>query len=387
MAEENAGTSLADVIDNALSDLENGTHTPIPGPDDEAVVADTPVTGEDADASDADPTADDAVAKADAEGADATSDGRVRDPATGKFVAKKPAESVGDKPVKPKEGEAAVKVGADGKPIVEAKKPDPLNDELPKDVKAETRQRFEQLRELTKTTITERDTIKQELDYIVQGVQATGANAEQYAETLSWLAMFNSGDTKQQEKALELVELVADRLATSLGKQRTLNDPLKEHADLQAAVQTGKINREYAQQLAVARNRDKFTTEVRTSAQTAEQQAADNTRQHEAAKVDLNNIEKELRAKDPQFDAKSAIIVPILKGTFTRTPYKDWGAAFRDAYSKCVLPAAVVPAVVPKTPKNQPLRANKSGGGAGGASASKDDGPKSMLEAINAALG
>ncbi len=375
--------SLADVIDNALNDLAGGKTTEVEAADDTATAADAADAGADAAAADAGEV-EGGEGTPEAEGDEgAAGEGRERDPTTGKFVAKKPADGEGDKSQQPK-------IGADGKPIVEpakdaAKKPDPLNDPLPKDTKAETKQRFDQLREITKTTIAERDSIKQELDYIVEGVQATGATAEQYAETLSWLSLFNSGDPKQQEKALELVEQVADRLATQLGKQRTLNDPLKDHVDLQQAVQTGKINREYAVQLATVRNRDKLQTQARehvqTQAQTAEQQKA----AHEAAKSELNTIEAELSAKDPLYAAKRDAIVPVLQETFKHTPYAQWGAVFRAAYAK-VKVAAPAAAPKPAVPKNQPLRGNKSGGGSGTSTTTTGEGPKSMLDAINAVL-
>src|SRR5208337_2173710 len=95
---------------------------------------------------------------------------------------------------------------------------------------------------------------------------------QQYGETLSWLALFNSNDPKQQEKALELVESVAERLATLLGKERTIGDPLAQHGDLKDAVAKGQTTLQFAKEIARIRNNQTFRTELQTNA-SAEAQA------------------------------------------------------------------------------------------------------------------
>jgi|SRR5882757_7513307 len=272
------------------------------------------------------------------------------------------------------------KVDKDGKPIVEPKKADPVNDPIPKDLKKDTQERIRTLIDTTKTVTAERDQIKQNFDFMVNGVQRTGASPQQYGETLSWLALFNSGDPKQQEKALELVETVAERLATLLGKERTVGDPLGQHADLKEAVAKGQITAQYAKEIARTRNGQTFRTEIAANAsqeQQQQQQAAEEERQGRAA---LTELEATLSASDPDYAAKKAILVPSLKPIMATVRWSEKKDKFLAAYRALRLPNGTL--VKPKvTPANQPLRAGKQPAGG------QTKQPSSMLEAISGALG
>jgi hypothetical protein len=272
------------------------------------------------------------------------------------------------------------KLDKDGKPIVEPKKADPVNDPIPKDLKKDTQERIRTLIDTTKTVTAERDTIKQNFDYMVNGIQQTGASPQQYGETLSWLALFNSGDPKQQEKALELVETVAERLATLLGRERTVGDPLGQHADLKEAVAKGQITAQYAKEIARTRNGQAFRTEIATNAsqeQQQQQQAAEEERQGRAA---LTELERTLIASDPDYAAKKAILVPALKPLMVSIPWSQRKDRFLEAYKNIRIPKPTVNGAV-KTPANQPLRAGKQPAGG------QTKQPSSMLEAISGALG
>jgi len=272
---------------------------------------------------------------------------------------------------------AAPKLDKDGKPIVEPKKADPLNDPIPKELKKDTQDRIRTLIETTKTVTAERDELKTNFDFMVNGIQATGATPAQYGETLSWLALFNSNDPKQQEKALELVESVAERLSTLLGKERTIGDPLSTHADLKEAVAKGKLTPEYAKEIARIRNGQQFRTELTTNAsqeQQRQQQAAEEERQGRAA---LTELEKTLIASDPDYARKKAILVPALKPLMLTIPWKDRKDKFLEAYKNLQMPKA---APKKNIPQNQPLRAGKQPAGG------QTRAPGSALEAMNAAL-
>jgi len=284
--------------------------------------------------------------------------GAERDPLTGKFIKK------GEE--KPAEGE---------KPKAEPKKVDPVNDPIPKDLKKDTQDRIRTLIDTTKTVTAERDQIKQNFDYLVNGVQATGATPAQYGEMLSWMSLFNSRDPVQQEKALELVESVAERLATLLGKERTVGDPLGAHADLKAAVASGQLTANYAKEIARTRNGQQFRTELSTNA-TQEQQREEAANQELAtARSDLTALGNTLKASDPAYEAKKAILVPALKPVFASIPPSQWAQKFQEAY-KAINVAAPKPRGVPA---NQPMRAKQPAGG-------QTKAPSSMLEAISGAL-
>jgi len=277
-----------------------------------------------------------------------------------------------------KKAEAA-KVDKDGKPIVEPKKADPVNDPIPKDVKKETQDRIRSLIDTTKTVTAERDQIQQNFDYMVKGVQSTGATPAQYGETLNWLALFNSNDPVSQGKALELVESVAERLSTLLGRERTVGDPLAAHADLKDAVTKGQITPQYAKEIARTRNGQTFRTELTTNASNAEQQRQAAETELNTARSDLSALEQTLIASDPSYAAKKAILVPALKPVFASIPPSQWKQKFMEAYRNIKVNA---PAAKPKgIPANQPLRAGRQPAGG------QTRAPSNMLEAINGALG
>jgi hypothetical protein len=258
-------------------------------------------------------------------------------------------------------------------------KKDPINDPIPKDLKKETSERIRTLIDTTKTVTADRDEVKQNFDYMVNGIQATGATPEQYGETLSWLALFNSRDPAQQEKALELVETVAERLATLLGKERTVGDPLSAHSDLKDAVTKGQITAQYAKEIARTRNGQTFRSELSTNAQQAEQRQAQAAQELQTARNDLSTLEQTLKASDTQYEAKKAILVPALKPVFASIPPAQWKQKFQEAYRAINVGAAPKP-VVKGAPTNQPLRAGKQPAGG------QTKAPGSMLEAISGAL-
>ena len=225
---------------------------------------------------------------------------------------------------------------------------------------------------------TELEKVTQDFNYLIKGVEATGTSPEQYGETLSWLALFNSQDPKNQEKALELVENVAERLATLLGKERTVGDPLSAHPDLKDAVTKGQITAQYAKEIARTRNGQQFRTELTTNAtQQHQQQQAAQQEEHQG-RLALSQLEETLRASDPDYEAKKAILVPALKPVMDTVPWSQKKDKFLAAYKNLKLPGAAQSAK--KTPTNQPLRAGKQPAGG------QTKAPGSMLEAVSGAL-
>jgi hypothetical protein len=348
--------TVMDEVNAALGDVLVEPETPEPEapetPEEEAAEGETPEGNEpEGEAPEAEETDEEAEAR-----------GAERDPVTGKFVKK------GEE--KPVEGEKP-------KPA-EVKKADPVNDPIPKDLKKDTQERIRTLIDTTKTVTAERDEIKQNFDYMVNGIQATGATPAQYGETLSWLALFNSNDPAQQTKALELVESVAERLATLLGKERTVGDPLKAHADLVEAVRTGKLTADYAKEIARTRNGQQFRTELTTTATQDQQRQQAATQELSTARADLSALEQTLMGSDPQYEAKKAILVPALKPVFASIPPAQWKTKFMEAYRNIKV---ATPVAKPKSiPTNQPLRAGKQPAGG------QTKAPSSMLEAISGAI-
>lgn len=269
------------------------------------------------------------------------------------------------------------------------KKSDPVNDPIDKTLKPATQERIRTLIDRTKEAEGRAEKAAQDFNYLVQGVQATGASPEQYHETLSWLSLFNSADPAQQRQALELLEVTADRLATMLGVDRQVSDPLKQHPDLQAAIQGGKITREYAQEMARNRNQGQLRTQLTTAATEEQNRAAAAAKEVSDARAGLNELEAQLSASDPQYEAKKAAILPTLKVLFPSIRPAMWKDAFTKAYREVQIQAPARQQVR-RVPAQQPLRAgrNPAGAGAGGSGnlAAAPEGPKSAMDAVNQAL-
>jgi hypothetical protein len=311
-------------------------------------------------------TGDEPSADGDAEGeaeetdAEAEARGAERDPLTGKFVKKgeeKPAEPEKKAEPKPK---------------------DPINDPIPKDLKKETSERIRTLIDTAKTVTAERDKVQNDFNYLIKGVEATGTTPQQYGEALSWLALFNSDDPAQQEKALELVETVAERLATLLGKDRTVGDPLAAHADLKDAVTKGQLTAQYAKELARVRNGQQFRQELTTQASTAEQHRQQAAQEEQQGRQSLHDLEQTLMKSDPQYEQKKALLVPVLKPIMQQIPWGQRAEKFMEAYRNIKIGG--LPAARKPVPANQPLRAGKNPAGG------QTKAPSSMLEAVSGAL-
>ena len=289
--------------------------------------------------------------------------------ADGTFKAKAKAE---EKP----EGE---KPAGEKKPEAEPKKVDPINDPIPKDLKQETQERIRSLIATTKEATEKGEKVAKDFDYMIEGIKATGTTPEQYGEVLSFMALFNSNNPEHQVKALEILDNMGDRLAMLLGKDRQLSDPLTNHADLREAVAKGQITAQYAKEIARTRNGQTFRTELTTAQLQRQQQEQAAATEKEAGRNSLNELEASLKATDPQYDAKKAQLVPILKPIFATIPPSQWKARFEQAYRSLNIPA-------PVRRGPQPLRGGRSAGAGSGKGGEMKTEPGSMLDAVNAAL-
>jgi hypothetical protein len=315
----------------------------------------------------------------DGEGADSDADAEGEGGEEGEEEVAEGEEANGERNLdgtfKKKEGEP--KPGE--KPPVK-KEPDPINDPIPKDLKQETRQRMEALVKTAKEVTAERDAVRTDFNTFVGGLQAARVSPEQYGETLSWLKLFNSGDPAQQTQALELVEGIADRLATLLGKERSTSDPLKGHSDLQLAVQQGKTTKEFAAEIARSRNAQGFRQELTTTHNATVQQQQLAQQQLHTARTELSQLEDTLRATDPDYERKKAVIVPALKPLMGSISPTLWKEKFLAAYQGVKLGPTPRAQRRPPGPGQQPLRAGKQPAGGQTRTAA------SPLDAMNGAL-
>lgn len=259
------------------------------------------------------------------------------------------------------------------------KKPDPINDPIPKDLKQETSDRMRSLVKIAKERETELTQVRGDFDTIINGIKASGSSPEQYGEAISWLSLFNSPKVEDRQKAYELVNDVADRMATLLGIDRTVNDPLTGHADLIAAVKANPASLPMAKEIARSRNAAKFTGDIHAGQQRQQQTQEQAQAEHNQAKADLNAFDAKMRLEDPLYDAKRKLIVPILQPIFKTLPKSQWAQAYQQAYAQArVQPKGKIAAKSGNG--SQPLRGNKNPAGG------QTRAPASALEAMNAGI-
>ncbi len=235
--------------------------------------------------------------------------------------------------------------------------------------------------ETAKSLTAQRDEASNNFNVFVQGLQSQGVSPEQYGETLTYLGLFNramSGDVKAGEEALQVIAEHAERLATFLGKDLNLGDPLAKHADLKDAVQKGQITLQHARELARHRNQGAFRGQITEQARQTQQTTQQQQQVLLKARGELTALESTLRSQDPNYEAKKAILVPMLQKVFPAVSPAEWPQRFRDAYQ--ALPNSLLAPRRPAVPKNQPLRGGKQPAGG------QTKAPGSMLDAINGAL-
>lgn len=274
-----------------------------------------------------------------------------------------------------KDGKDAAKDGKPDQPIVK----DPVNDPLPNALKKETRERMQSLISAVKTKDSELQKAVVARDEVLGLIMETKTTPEQYGSALNYLKLVNSGDPAQLEQALTIMQKEVEVLAKALGKAVPGVDVLSAHKDLQDAVEMGTISQEHANELAQNRNTAQFRNAIQTQ-QTQEhrQSTAQQTALSNGRKA-LNDLETELKASDPQYAQKAAILVDALKPVIGRADPSEWANIWKTAYSQLKLPAPVARVAPKGVPANQPLRAKTPSGG-------QQKAPASMFDAINDAI-
>lgn len=301
--------------------------------------------------------------------------GRVRDPATGKFV--------------PKTADAApaapAATAAPAAPQPPAAPPDPVNDPIPEGAKPATRERIGQLVEMVKTKDTELATTRGDLELLTSHIQDAGATVEQFQEAMQLLKFINSPHQHEQLQALQYLQGAGATLAERLGVVPPGADPLAGNPDLIQAVQANPALRPLLEETARSRRLVAATQQhQQTSLQRSQQQQAQQREVQEGQNA-VRAVEQGFEAVDPQYKAKIEILrsdatfVNALRGL----PPKQWAAKFAEKYRSIKIaapPPPKPPAALAAPAGHSPLRAKTPAG-----TAAKP--PGSMLEAVKGALG
>lgn len=105
-------------------------------------------------------------------------------------------------------------------------------------------------RERIKQVFAEKKQLEQEIGSFREMVRSTGMSPQQFAQTLEFGRLMNSGDEKNLRVALEMVESQRAMLYQKLGVEAPGVDLLQGHDDLKQAVDNMEITRERAVELA-----------------------------------------------------------------------------------------------------------------------------------------
>lgn len=311
----------------------------------------------------------------------------MRDPATGRYV-KKPVEKAAQTPEEKAAADAAAadkakkdadKVAADA--AKNKKPPDALNDPIPTDVSKKTQERMRTLIDTTRKAEAATTKMTEARDFLLERIMDSTATPQQYETLLGLAKLVNSPDPAEKTKALNYFQRASAALARELGIAIPGVDLLADHADLKQRVDLGQLSRKDAEEMAALRNQQGAQEQNRQRAAAADrdkqQRAADVTN----AKAALNTLEQTLK-NDPNYAAKSKILIPMMQETFKNIHPSKWAETYQQNYNKLVIAARPRPVPVPNKgtpPANQPLRART---GAGGAAAA----PSSLEEAVNAGI-
>lgn len=238
-----------------------------------------------------------------------------------------------------------------------------------------------------KSLTTELTQVKSEFGEMMEHIRSTGATPTQYSGVLDYLAMVNSGDPVQLDKAIEIMQGELNALARLRGKPVAGVDLLAEHADLQEQVAAGGISQQHAEEMAALREQQKAQSRQRTTQQQTSQQQQQYRTEETEARATLTALGNTLKT-DPHYAVKAPQALALVQAQMGKLRPSQWPGAFIQAYNSIANPVAAVvpkpkPAAAPATgvPANQPLRARNPV--ASGAPAKKVG---TLLDAINAGI-
>lgn len=259
-----------------------------------------------------------------------------------------------DDPNKPKDEAKTATEAAKPKPKPEAEaaktaSPEQEEAELLEVVKSERG------RERIKAVFAERKALETNINEFRDIVQSTGMSAQDFAQTLEFGRLVNSGDEKNMRVALEMIERQRAAIYERLGVEAPGVDLLADHADLKQAVENLEIPRDRAVELAKFR---KLDAQNRAQQQASQAQAQD-IQGHQQSIGQASVAMKEYlatREKEVDHPARMKVITDHFKDPaklqqFVETyqPHQ-WAATIRMMYDNIQIPRAAA------APRPQPIR-------------------------------
>ena len=250
---------------------------------------------------------------------------------------------------KPEGDKPADQVADAGKPTDAPKAPEQEEAELLEGVKSERG------KERIKQVFAEKKQLEQDITEFRELVKSTGMSAQEFATTLEFGRLVNSGDEKNIRVALEMIETQRAALYQKLGVEAPGVDLLAGHDDLKQAVENMEITRDKALELAKLRKTQADQTQ-RQQAETERAQSQEQYRQTVQSAATAMEAYLQTRAKEADHPSRLKIIGehfqnPANLQRFVQTfEPKQWTAALQMMYDGIAVPKAA------PTSQPQPLR-------------------------------
>lgn len=336
--------------DGEGGDLGGGASGDTSGTDDEGAPAGDDDAGSGA-GTDTDPQASASDGSPTEDGQKSTEDLPTDKPQSAKMLALLD-ELAGDKPAdKPADAPKA-----DDKPAADPAPADPAQPKTAEQEEAELLEgvKSERGRERIKSVFAERKQLEADITEFRDLVKSTGMSAQEFAQTLEFGRLVNSGDEKNIRVALEMIEGQRAMLYQKLGVEAPGVDLLAGHDDLKSAVENMEITRDKAVELAKFR-KTQADQDARKQAEKDQTDTQEQYRQTVQSAAGAMEAYLTTRAKEADHPARLKIIGehfqnPANLQRFVQTfEPKQWTAALQMMYDGIVVPKA-------PTTSQQPLR-------------------------------
>lgn len=209
-------------------------------------------------------------------------------------------------------------------------------------------------RERIKQVFAERKQLEADITEFRELVKSTGMTAQEFAQTLEFGRLINSGDEKNLRVALEMIEGQRSMLYSKLGVEAPGVDLLDGHDDLKAAVDNLEITRDRAVELAKFR---KVDAEAKAREQAQQTQMQDRQVYEKTIKDAAGAMDAYLQTRKNEVDhpARMKVIsdhfqnpANLQKFVSTYRP-EQWAATVQMMYDNIQVPK-------PAAPSPQPIR-------------------------------
>lgn len=223
--------------------------------------------------------------------------------------------------------------------------------------------------------LAERKQYEQDVTEFKQMVQSTGMSAQEFAQTLEFGRLASSNDPAKVQVAIEMIEQQRAQLYARIGKEAPGVDLLKDHPDLQQAVESMEVTRDKAVELAKHRRAES----AQRQQMQAQQQAAQSNQQYQQAVATASQQAEaylSTRAKEADHPHRMKAISDYFRdpanmqefvGTFQ--PHQ-WAAAIKMKYDSIQAPRA---------PANQPRPISARPSSLGRAAPTGASGPDKLM--------